>query len=226
MSKYECSQEDFLNIVKNHVINIVKDDGVYKHIQFTNPDSKTNWFDLITWPGNLCITGDYGTFVFCRNSDMFQFFRMNMSDFNYNKDILLNINPGYWSEKLQSVNTTSGYKQYSKEKFEEQVKEYFDDHMNPDIEDDDMKANLWDAIKEEVLYYSDYEHEAYDAIYKFEFGGIRFQDFFDGGYPESYTYHYIWCLYAIVWGIMKYDEDKINQVNDRIKSINEKWGNL
>lgn len=50
---------------------------------------------------------------------------------------------------------------------------------------------------------------AHDFIYDLPDGEkFEFIDFFDYGSAERFTWHYIWCLYAIVWGIMKYDEAK------------------
>jgi hypothetical protein len=40
---------------------------------------------------------------------------------------------------------------------------------------------------------------------EFQYDGFVFEDFFDGGGTERYTFHYLWCLYAINWGISQYD---------------------
>lgn len=74
---------------ENHQLSILHDDGLYRHLRFKAPDSGFYWFDLITWPGNLTITGDMGTYTFRRVEDMFTFFT------GY-------INTSYWAEKLQN----------------------------------------------------------------------------------------------------------------------------
>ena len=96
MKDHECTEQMFLDDVKNHQISIIKDDGLHRFIRFKRPDSTSYWFDLITWPGFLCISGDCGTYVFSRTEDMFDFFKMRDGDFNKKKDRLLNINPRYW----------------------------------------------------------------------------------------------------------------------------------
>lgn len=206
-NQHECTQERFLDDVKDHQISIEKDDGVHRFVRFRRANGSPYWFDLITWPGHLCISGDCGTYVFSREHDMFGFFSMDDGDFNKKKGVLLNINPGYWGEKLQSIGTNAGYRKFDKDAFESRVKEHFENYMIDDLDDEEKNA-LWDAIKDDVIYHADDEHAAYDAVHTFDYEGTRFVDFFDGGGTEKYTFHFIWNLYAIVWGIMKYDETK------------------
>jgi len=211
MSKqYECTQERFLNDVKDHQISIEKDDGVHRFVRFRRANGSSYWFDLITWPGNLCISGDCGTYVFSREQDMFGFFKMNDGDFNKKKGVLLNINPHYWGEKLQSIGTNAGYLEFDADQFSAEIKKYFDEYMSPEIEDEEIKDELWSAIDDEVLSAAtDGQYQAYDAVYRFKHKGFEFADFFSCGVDtDKYTFRYIWNLYAIVWGIMKYDEAK------------------
>lgn len=207
-NEYACTQERFLKDVKDHSMKIIKDDGVHRHISFTNNGSNVYRFDLITWPGRLCIDGDCGTYVFARIPDMFEFFRTDRNDLNYNKDGL-SINPSYWGEKLQSIGRNAGYEEFDKNKFVLRVTEHFNDYIAPKIEDADVKAEVWEAIEEEVISKADEgEDRAYDAVYSFDYEDMDFVYFFDSGGTESYTFNYIWCLYAIVWGIREYDKKK------------------
>lgn len=202
----ECTEDRFLSDVKDHKITIVKDDGVHRFIRFKRPNTNSYWFDINTWPGFLCISGDMGTYVFSRLDDMFEFFRMDDGDFNKKRNALLNINPSYWGEKLESVCCRGGHTEFDPAEFLSRVKDHFE---NSDVSDD-LKSVLWNEIEEHVLFYSEVEYEAYNAIHQFSFtsdDGEKFQfvDFFDSGPTEIYTFHYIWCLYAIVWGISQYD---------------------
>ena len=70
-----CTPELFLRDVQQHQIQVIRHDGVNRHIRFKRPGSMSYYFDLITWPGHLCYTGDMGTYVFRRMDDMFEFFR-------------------------------------------------------------------------------------------------------------------------------------------------------
>jgi hypothetical protein len=90
--------EEFIKDVSQHKMQILRDDGLYRHIRFKRENTSCYYFDLITWPGALCYTGDMGTFVFSRIPDMFEFFRTDGE-----KGADLRINPGYWSEKLLAV---------------------------------------------------------------------------------------------------------------------------
>lgn len=221
-------KERFLKDTKNHTMEILKDDGLYRHLKFTNGGSQCYRFDIHTWPGFLCICQDMGTYVFSRTPDMFEFFIMDDNDFN-KKHV---INPGYWGEKLQATNGRgdSGYMEYSQDTFEANVKHEYDNFCESYADDDDEDVteaypegtqsrkqqleDLWESIEDEVISNShDGNIRAYDAAMSFNWtsddGELSFdmQDFWDYS-CNDYTFHYIWILYAIVWGIGEYNEIK------------------
>lgn len=199
--KIVLAENHFLLQVAKHRITIVSDIGLHRHIIFENPASSNCWFELITWPGTLCINGDCGSYVFSRQPDMFQFFRQK------NNDNSLSINPHYWGEKLQAIDRCSGFVEFDSDEFKKRVKEHFDSFVESHPELDE--SELWETIKYDVLSNSDDEYEAYRAVNDFDFQigdeYFEFADFFDGGGTEAYTARYLWCLYAIVWGIRQYD---------------------
>ena len=43
----------FINETKNHTITIHKDDGIYRHIEFSDNGSSTYKVNLTTWPGRM-----------------------------------------------------------------------------------------------------------------------------------------------------------------------------
>lgn len=193
------SQESFLRDVSEHQMTIMRSDGrLDRHVRFRNPRTICYGFDLITWPGHLCITGDCGTYVFSRILDMFEFFRQEENPGR------LYINPDYWAEKLLSISKHGGCLEFDKDQFCERVTAHFDSFQ---ASYPDANTNgLWQAIRDRVLCAADDgEHAAYQAIWEFRHGDFRFNDFFDGGGTESYTLNFLWCLYAIVWGIGQYD---------------------
>lgn len=190
----ELTQDSFLADVANHAMTIAKDDGVYRHVIFAKPGSYHMRFELITWPGYLCYTGDMGTFVFLRLEDMFEFFR------NKHQSNKLSINADYWSEKLEAADRVSGAKEWSADRFREVIESYLNDDSEP------LPEGLREAIVEEVLSrINDGQHEAYRAASDFEYGGFRFNDIWDHDFTV-FTYRFIWCCYALVWGIGKYDD--------------------
>jgi hypothetical protein len=57
-----------------HELTVMHDDGNYRNLMFRNPASSFYWFSLATWPGHLAFTGDVGSWLFRRATDMFGFF--------------------------------------------------------------------------------------------------------------------------------------------------------
>lgn len=187
----QCTEDRFLRDVSEHEMTIVRDDGVSRHIRFKKPRTNCYFFDLITWPGHLCVSGDCGTYVFSRLDDMFEFFRVDRTH-SVCKDRQLYINKQYWAEKVVSECRHGGIKEYSEDKFRAQIKDYFDQHFQDEIEeevalradatDEDplhpnelqemvdaaaKRAELWKAIEDEVLSCADDEHQAGHAAYHF-----------------------------------------------------------
>lgn len=221
--------------IADHTMRVLLDQGVYRHLRFQKHGSSGHWFELVTWPGHLSITGDMGSFTFARLEDMFQFFRTERGVGP------TEINPGYWAEKIEAANKSlsrksNGITEFDLSKFKGHV-----------IEDGaalarDLRARGFDrdSIREMIAelrsiadnHYDD-EWQAFEAadVWSFEAkkgrlpGAIRtkkvyLDDFFENN-CRSCTFHYIWCLYAIVWGIRKYDETRAqsapNQHIDRLE---------
>jgi hypothetical protein len=176
--------------IRAHEMTVLHDDGLYRHLRFRSPDSGFYWFDLITWPGNLTINGDAGTYTFARVTDMFEFFRGERG-----------INPGYWAEKVPSETRT---KVYSEDKFRQHVFEYAADA----IRQGNAPKGLALAVRRQILeneeiYYEDGARQALDA---FEHGacGWRFVDTWEWDLSD-YEWSFLWCCHAIQWGIAQYD---------------------
>lgn len=196
-----CTQERFLKDIPNHKINIFRDHGVDRHIRLSEPGNSAYQFDLITWPGHLCFTGDCGTYVFCSLHDMFEFFR-TAGD----------INPWYWGEKLVSVDVNGKYTEFDKEEFKKQVTGLFESWKEDEDPDEKLAEEVWSDLSEQVISAAEEdEHCVYEAINSFESGGFAFEDFLVDGLPERHTFRFIWCLRAIKWAISKYDEEMLNE---------------
>ncbi len=180
----------FLKDIATHEMTILLDTKDHRHLRFRRPGTYCMGFDIITWPGYLCISGDMGNYVFSRVADMFTFFRgENVGP--------LRISPDYWAEKTQNNKT----KEYSAEKFRESI----DWRLN-DLDEigDDLRA----AVRDEVLSCANDEWEAVKAVHEFQYGRFRFDDFCEFNYMD-WTYHYLWCCYAVVWAIRQYDTAKV-----------------
>jgi hypothetical protein len=215
------SEELFLRDVAEHQMIVLRDDGLYRHIRFKQPGTMSMYFDLITWPGRLCYTGDMGTYVFQRLEDMFQFFRVDR-EYAVSRNKRLYINLGYWTEKLVAVDGGRfGGKsmEFSKEKFRTVINEYrvrwMRDAKERDLLDKDQRRDLWEAVESEVLDVMDdddgtrTECAAYDFHHENRLSGRtwHFEDLFEHNFKE-YTFHMVWCCYALAWGIQQYDDAK------------------
>jgi len=203
----KCTKERFLEDVKDHKITVVKDDDVHRDIVFKSPESSTYMFGLTTWPGYLCISGNMGDYVFRRTFDMFDFFRSGK----------LNISEGYWNEKCTSISRFgNGAEEFSYNKFKDYVRREFKDYIKDRFgygqgtkKFGEEMRDIWQEVKDNLLS-CDNEHDAIYALSTFESDGLDFQDFWEVDFKE-HTYHFIWCLYAIVWGIQQYDALKIEE---------------
>lgn len=208
---YSCTEEQALKALAGHEMHIIRDDGIHRHIRFRHPNTSNQWFDLITWPGTLCIDGDMGTYVFRRIEDMFEFFRTDR-EYALRRGNKLAINPSYWAEKLQADSVFGkGHKEFSSERFREYVKEAFDSWCESQEPITEGTEELWEEIEDQVLCNQDNgEIRAIDSALAFNSDIVP--DFnFDDAWEwrcQEYTYHFIWCCYAIVWGIQLYDETK------------------
>jgi len=203
-----CTEDRFLEDVKDHRMSIIRLDGsVNRHIRFKKPDSSYYYFDLITWAGHLCITGDCGTYVFARTEDMFDFFQPP-------KNKPLKINPAYWAEKVLAEDRCRKVEKFSIDKFKKAVKSDFETWFE-DSDNKKKRKECWEEIESQLEYVSS-EWEAVDFISTFSFEGDQFEDFWEHRINE-YTFGYIWNLYAIVWGISQYNQFK-TKVDENIKT--------
>jgi len=193
----EKVKECFLKDTAKHSMVIEKDDGVFRHIVFSNNGSSVYKFRLTTFPGYLVVSGDMGEWIFSRIYDMFNFFGDSKEK--------LSINPSYWSEKLDA--SKDGYSEFSERMFSytvnRDVKEYINEN---DVDDDKMKE-----IKEELEFMigDANEYNCYEKMHEFDYNLDLsiFQYSFEYSFKE-YTHHYLWACFAVVWGINKYNESK------------------
>jgi hypothetical protein len=194
MNADTLTREVFLDDIKNHKMKVIKDDGLYRHLHFSD-ETFSMYFELITWPEHLMITGDMGSYCFTRIEDMFNFFR---KDDDY-------INTEYWAEKCISESVFgNGIREFDCEKFRENVLEYVKDFLELETKED-IPEDIMDEIY--YLIHCDNEWECISTMNDFSSSKIEFIDFWENN-CMSKTYHFIWCLYAIVWGIKQYDTYK------------------
>jgi hypothetical protein len=190
--------EQFLKDVATHRMTVKLDNGVHRHVHFAgHPHAWNMWFGLVTWPGFLTICGDMGTWTFSRVDDMFMFFR----------DDKLRINCDYWAEKIQNGQHggRDETKVFSEDLFKGRLLAQLTDYYG--LEGADL-AFITTAVQRDILS----QEGKYDLLIaardfscnlpsggKFHFDTCELPD------GKEYAYHFVWCLYAIVWGIQQYD---------------------
>jgi len=190
MANKAPTRESFLKDVRDHEIDIRMDNGVYRHIVFSQPGHRYLYrFELVTTPWRLMITGDMGTWVFARIEDMFEFFRTADGS----------INIGYWAEKLQ--NGAHGCSKEAKVYDGDAYRQRLIDSLEGYTVTKKKRAAIIKELKS--MDFND-EHWIMHQINDFSFEGFTFQDVWEIDFTV-YSYHFIWCCYAIAWGIQKYD---------------------
>lgn len=215
---HECTEARFLNDIAEHEMIVLRDDGVYRHISFKKPGTSCMHFDLITWPGYLCYTGDMGTYVFSRLLDMFEFFRTDREYMLKEEGKTLKINLGYWSEKAEATDKNDGLTEFDEDKFRRVINDYRVGWMRDLKERGTSKEDrreLWESVENEVMgAASDGEHRASAAAYEFseKVDGytFMFEDLFEQSF-DTYTHRFRWCCYALAWGIQQYDNAKLSE---------------
>ena len=195
----ELTKETFLRDVSAHTMEVVRSEGVNRHLRFRRGgESYVYGFDVITWPGTLCIHGDCGTYVFSRVTDMFEFFRSSDG----------RINPSYWHEKVEAQDRTGGVKEWDEKVFRRAVVERFRDWWR-DLGEFRARRGCWDEVRSMVLDCSDDEHQAMASAYDFSFSWHGGRDFrFEDAYElagERFTHRFLWNCHAIVWAIQQFD---------------------
>ena len=185
--------------IATHQVVILRDDGVYRHIRFKRPTTMCMHFDLVTWPGYLCYSGDMGCFVFARLDDMFEFHRRPPGK--------LSIDYRYWAEKLQASNKNGGHEEFSEELFRAALASDLDDYCEG-MEPGAAQA-LRDEVAREVLpNLEDGHYSAVQAAMGFSHNGRHpFCDFWDHRLMD-HQHGFVWACHAIAWGIAAYDAAK------------------
>lgn len=197
--------EQFLLDVANHKMACASDNGLYRHLRFRQPEPNS-WnlhFEIITWPGSLTIHGDMGTWSFSRVEDMFTFFRSEE----------LRINASYWWEKITGESRFAGpAKQFDHDIFKANVLS----HLGDCEFEDTVKSTITEELEDEV--FCEDESTARRALADYKCGEFSFSDSWEIN-GDGYSYHFLWCLFAIVWAIQKYDAAKQAKPEEECEEI-------
>ncbi|MEU9218808.1 hypothetical protein AB0D47_19930 [Streptomyces sp. NPDC048376] len=200
MSDYSKSAARFARNTASHRMTVLHDDGLYRHLRFTNPDSSLYWYEITTTPGQLVFSGDGDTFAFRVAPDMFEMFRRSAESGG--------INPQYWAEKCRTGNAYT----YSRDRFEEYVEKQVvsNEPFYPGLRDD-----VRDEIFDSPVYDVDHEPAAVMTVLGYEFhlplgqnpdrrGPFRFS-YVHAWELKDFDWWFLFACHAISDAIVKYD---------------------
>lgn len=204
MNAEDKTKERFIRDIKNHKMEVLLDNGLYRHLKFS--DGTVNMaFNIITVPGRLWYCGDMGSYTFCRLVDMFELFRSSKPGGPH-------INPSYLAQKVESIDR-DGIDDYSPGETKSLVLEH--------CRDNEWPQEAIDALINEI----GFSEDPSDVIvqlgnFEYEFEGDEERDMEaftlgDECYEficREYTFRFLWCCCAVVWGIDQYDKHKAQEV--------------
>ncbi|KJL45584.1 hypothetical protein [Microbacterium trichothecenolyticum] len=178
-----------------HRMEVLHDDGVYRHLRFAKPGSWVYGFDIVTWPGHLAVSGDVGDgWSFSRLHDMFEFFGHR------------EVNADYWWEKMPSQ-LRDRAKHFSEDLFKQIAHEHIEEWPIGKKQRAKAIAKFdedWDWTPASP------EHQReYVAEFKFTDKHGQTHDFGPDTWEwgaEDFDHHFLLALHAIVFGIRKYRE--------------------
>ncbi len=186
-------KERIVNDLKEHTVTVRHADGLYRHWRCQKPETWNMGFDIITWPGSLCYTGDMGDCLFQRTPDMVSFMRGSCMSYSYAAE--------------KCVAHDGRLKEFREERFEEilaeRLKESEDGTFRVMRRGKIENESVADAIEEIRREYSEYStpHDAMRAMHE---SGLW--DGCDLPSCEDYTFHFLWCLHAIKWFTKKLEQ--------------------
>lgn len=207
-----CTQEIFDSDTAEHVLTVFRDDGLYRHIKVAKPGLIDMHFEIVTWPGYLAYVGDMGAYTFQRTADMFEFFRSNAR-----------INPSYWSEKVEAMDKHVGLEKFCLANFKNRALQDVADFIESQSLSPKEKSFLINSTSCFVEELPDCEYEALNLVTEYECeieseadsedDLITFKFSFHDEYSgcTEFTFHFLWCCYAIVRAIALYDASKLKE---------------
>ncbi|MFJ5740021.1 hypothetical protein [Streptomyces microflavus] len=151
------ASDHFQNDFAEATLKAVREDGLYRHVEFAAPQSMSHLI-LVTWPFNLLVAGSHGSFHFERfgpdTKDMFAWLRG------------IRVEPDRWASKL--VNGRSSVEEYDRDRMIAKINE----RVAEATEDGGAPEGLEGAVCEEILgsHLLDMKDTAFQLLGGFEHG--------------------------------------------------------
>jgi hypothetical protein len=198
MTSEQLVKERIVRDLAEHTITCLHSEGMYRHWRCQKPGSWNMGFDIITWPGSLCYTGDMGDYLFKRTEDMVTFMSRACRDYQYSAE--------------KCVANDGRLKEWREERFREVLAERCKESEEFTVIRQGKREteNVFEKTREIMDEYENYQsqHDAEKAMYE---SGL-----WDGGDMPScmeYTFHFIWCLHAIKWFCEKHAETVVGKTH-------------
>lgn len=177
-----------------HAVYVRHENGLYRHYRCQRPNTICMYFDIVTWPGSLCYTGDMGDYLFQRTEDMIVFMRGSCMSYSYAAE--------------KCVAHDGRLKEFSEQQFFEQLEERRReacDGLDARYHSDAIGAinDKIEAIRRRYDCYNN-PHDAITAMYE---SGLW--DGCDLPSCDLFTFHFLWCLHAIKWFCEQLDAGKV-----------------
>jgi len=190
--------ERIANDLKDHVVTVRHMDGLYRHWRCQKPGEWFMGFDVVTWPGSLCYTGDMGEYLFQRTADMVEFMSPGPKECSY------------LASKCVAGKDT--IKEWREDRFNEILKDRIEESKENGGTFCVMRQGSWrnESVKAAVVEirraYREYSHrfDAEKAMYE---SGLW--DGADMPSCEVYTFSFLWCLHALKWFCERVDEARV-----------------
>lgn len=184
----------YQKLTAGHEMTVLHDAGPYRHLRFNGPNH-FHWFDVVTWPMNLTISGGMGSYSFRNDEeDILALFLRSSS-------------PQYWCEKVRAVDAATPAYGWLQDSFEEEVAAAVE-KWAAELDPDDA---FWlrQKVQEEVTAYSASRGASMQALVNFRFEGRSFTGW-DDWKLEGLTDRFRYNCHAVSDAAEKYAAWKKN----------------
>jgi len=200
------NHNQFLTEMAKHKMVVKQDEGLYKHLVFAEPGNFELAFEIVSFPHHVMITGDMGCYCFSREPDMFKWFIKDGVKSIASPEIEVN----RWRNKLVSIDSSMGVVRKSTalaiKMIEENRAFYLKEYPEHADEINEKFDNLL-GYEESGIDILIYEMCYLSLCLGHEDEHSPFSDL-EIEVLETYTPQFVWCCYALNYGIGEYFQSK------------------
>lgn len=164
---------------------------MHRHLSCSNGGSWHQRFDVVSYPGHLVFSGDMGSFIFRRETDMFAWFHSATIEW---------LSADYVGQKVQAGQG----KEFSPGVFREVVNTIRDDWAECGY-DDQYPEEFAEAFDEDGYAHITFKEETHEFLRGLSVGPHEKTEWYEYDL-DGYTFQFIWALRAMRWAISTYYE--------------------